>query len=529
MKKLLAIVLFLTLTLELCACTSVAPDDKEPYTDFLSGKLPFINDKGEETYITDFNFFGEETAYALYDMNGDSNPELLVNMSPELHIFTLADNMVKLWRSDTAYSSRPLNNGAILYERHGGGPEHINYIYYVPDFYGNTKYEISFSYWESDGENPEWYDINGEEVSKEAYDAVTKPILLIGDNKIEWKLINDKPSEKNEFINNAVNAYNKFLSGELAAKDTESNKPIYISDFNGPIDMSYSIYDINFDDTPELLTRSYGFDVFSFKNGEIIYLYSSGSFALHGNLGFALEDGRLYYALDTTGTSHTFVTVDKDLNVTEFNFFDGDDSNNPLYLFGGNEVSKAEFDSLTAPYFAATEKKVDLKWKPINKNETLLGVLNDNQKFIINGSSFTLMEYLNSVGGKSGFNPVKYTLVDLDSDLQEELIIEYGNYYGFLIVHYSESDGKLYGYDEVYRGINPLKADGRFRGSDGAAYGSIGTMSFIEGEKIITYLAEWDDIEKIYKINGKSVEKTEFDNYIKNFENTPNATWINFD
>lgn len=358
MKKLLAIVLFFALILSLCACKGVAPDDKEPYTDFLSGKLPFINENGEEAYITDFDFFGEPdtyAAYALYDMNGDSNPELIVNIRNELHIFTIVDNQIHLWREETAVYSRPLNNGAILYERHGGAPEHTNYIYYVPDFYGNTKYQISFSYWESDGKNPEWYDINGEEVSKEAYDAVTKPILLIGDDKIEWKLIE-------------------------------------------------------------------------------------------------------------------------------------------------------------------------------NKNETLLGVLNGNQKFTINGSAFTLFEYLNSVGGKLGFNPTKYTLVDLDMDLQDELIIKYfkaDNF--FLIIDYSMSDGKLYGYDEVYRGINPLKADGRFESSGGAAYGSIGTMSFIEGEKIITYLAEWDDIEKIYKINGKSVEKAEFDEYIKNFENTPNATWINFD
>ena len=356
MKKLLALILSVALTLCLCACKGEAPDYNNLYTDFLSGETPFINVEGKKTYITDFDSFDDETAYALYDMNGDSNPKLIVNIRNELHIFTIVDNQIKLWRAETAVYSRPLNNGAILYERHGGGPEHTSYTYYAPDFYGNTKYEISFSYWESDGENPEWYDINGKEVSKEAYDAVTKPILSVGDDKIEWKLIK-------------------------------------------------------------------------------------------------------------------------------------------------------------------------------NKDEMLVNVLENKQSFTAeDGSTYTLTEFMNSVNGKLGFNPIKYTLIDLDEDLQKELIIEYFKTDSFfLIIDYSNSDDKLYGYDEVYRGLNPLKTDGRFYGSGGAAYGIIGKMDFIEGEKIITYLAEWDDIEKIYKINGKSVEKAEFDKYIKNFENTPNATWINFD
>ena len=348
MKKLLAIVLFLTLTLGLCACTGVAPDDKEPFTDFLSGKLPFINDKGEEAYITDFDFFGEETAYALYDMNGDSNPELLVNMSPELHTFTILDNQVKLWRSDTAYSSRPLNNSAILYEHHGGGPEHTYYTYYVPDFYGNTKYEISFSYWESDGENPEWYDINGKEVSKEAYEAITAPIFEIGDDKIDWALIE-------------------------------------------------------------------------------------------------------------------------------------------------------------------------------NKNETLLSVLSDNQEFIINGSTKTLSELLNSVSGEAK----KYTLIDLDNDVQDELVIEYFKEdFSYLIIDYAASNQKLYGYYIGFRSFNWLKSDSRFLSTGGPTRNSICNIHFFEGGQTVTTLAEWDDIEKIFEIDGTPVKKATVESYFQDFHSSPNATWM---
>lgn len=165
---------------------------KKLYDKFLYGdgevifkdKKYSINELMNE-YITEPN----ELCYASFDMNGDTIPELHLK-SPRFYlILTAANEGLTVWHEDSVYT-QPLNNRAILYERSGGGPEHISYQYSVLDFYGEVLLEISFEKYSpnDDGiyqENSDYF-FEGLKLSKKDWDALTKKYLAIGCDQIKW-------------------------------------------------------------------------------------------------------------------------------------------------------------------------------------------------------------------------------------------------------------------------------------------------------------------------------------------------------
>ena len=88
-----------------------------------------------------------------------------------------------------------MDNGAILYERQGGAPVHTDYQYIILDFYGNEIYNIGFSKYDAfdDGTNKDIarYYIDNVEVSKDAWNALTKRYFSIKSDLIQWKDISD--------------------------------------------------------------------------------------------------------------------------------------------------------------------------------------------------------------------------------------------------------------------------------------------------------------------------------------------------
>ena len=168
------------------------------YDEFLSKKINAVDKNGGaitlESYLDDL----PENAwrkYAIYDMNGDSIPELIIKTGRSFDIFWIKNDKVTLWYQGTNYA-KPLNNKAILYERPGGAPKHTDYQYIVLDYTGEEVLKISFSeYYGGDDPsfierfgNNELYLINEQQVSKTIYENLCKtPILNIADDDIEWK------------------------------------------------------------------------------------------------------------------------------------------------------------------------------------------------------------------------------------------------------------------------------------------------------------------------------------------------------
>lgn len=207
MKKITILFMLLFLIFMLTACKQPNFDQKSTsenitadvlYDEFLSKKINAVDKNGGaitlESYLDDL----PENAwrkYAIYDMNGDSIPELIIKTGRSFDIFWIKNDKVTLWYQGTNYA-KPLNNKAILYERPGGAPKHTDYQYIVLDYTGEEVLKISFSeYYGGDDPsfierfgNNELYLINEQQVSKTIYENLCKtPILNIADDDIEWK------------------------------------------------------------------------------------------------------------------------------------------------------------------------------------------------------------------------------------------------------------------------------------------------------------------------------------------------------
>lgn len=214
-KAFVVLMLFFTIMLSACSATDDTQDTvlstssncnttintqvnftpEEIYDKFLSGKISVLDKSDVKKNINDF--IGDYyNAYAIYDMNGDTTKELLLKTNYGLTIFWINNNNITVWREDTNYC-KPLNNRAILSNRKGAAPKHIDYIYYILGFNGETLDKLEFSVYaknELEGlEGEKLYFIEGSEVSAQTFYEQCNDILNIGDNNIIWHTIDKIP------------------------------------------------------------------------------------------------------------------------------------------------------------------------------------------------------------------------------------------------------------------------------------------------------------------------------------------------
>lgn len=170
-------------------------DETNPvlYKKFLAGEITSLDENGAEKAFGDYLTHSGSDAYtyAFLDMNGDGVLELCVRYQMEMFFFTIKNDAVHHWHTEFGGYTKLLNNGALLYERHGGAPTHIEYKYYELDANGDVKFSISFAWYdgntvEAGKENPNLYLIDGNEVAQAEYEEKTKGYLAVGDDQIVW-------------------------------------------------------------------------------------------------------------------------------------------------------------------------------------------------------------------------------------------------------------------------------------------------------------------------------------------------------
>lgn len=187
MKKFCALILLAAVVLSLTSCSSKKDTDNSVYDSFISGKVTAAGADNKKIKISDLS--SDKTAKcALLDLNGDNINELLIKSNESLKIFTVKNGSVYLIIELPTYYN-PLNNGAFLYKRVGSAPEHTDYIYTIINTNGEKLFEQSFSEYKI-SETESKYFINDKEISKEAYESVSDPILEIKDDKISFKILN---------------------------------------------------------------------------------------------------------------------------------------------------------------------------------------------------------------------------------------------------------------------------------------------------------------------------------------------------
>ena len=244
---------------------------------FLKGQISATNKDGEKVSIQNY-LRGDYNKYALYDMSGDAVPELIIKTGEGLTIFSVKEQALTVWYHGTIYE-KPLNNRAIFYERPGGAPENTIYQYIVLDHNGEelqrTAFAEYYGYIEPGfadlfGSN-EAYFINGEQVSKTAYEDLYKSFNL-SDDAIVWK----------DFIS-VDSVYAEFLDGYATDKS-----------------LLYFTKDIDNNGTKELFIRqNTAMEVYTYEN--VVKKVGTHDFVT-GTL-------QLYHTLDTKYPGIVYLTV----------------------------------------------------------------------------------------------------------------------------------------------------------------------------------------------------------------------------
>ena len=166
------------------------------YLNFISSKTKGLDREGNEidfpAYIQKVlpvkSVSDEFIRYGFYDMNKDGIVEMSVVGSGVYAYFTIKNDVVTAWSDIQSMYTYPLENGNLMFERHGAAPDHINYEYYELDFDGNIIKTTSFNEWHPTAEDggKEEYFFNDKLVTKDEYSKLTKQYSDYKKAQIEW-------------------------------------------------------------------------------------------------------------------------------------------------------------------------------------------------------------------------------------------------------------------------------------------------------------------------------------------------------
>lgn len=280
--------------------------------------------------------------------------------------------------------------------------------------------------------------------------------------------------EKGEAYQAAINAYNKFLSGALEAKDKttgDSGKSFTIKEMtsagNGlPGIDAYALFDVNGDGIPELHTASFFYDIFSYQDGQLVLWYEVPFNRMEGSV-FPLENRAIFAQHDTTGKFYYYVTFSSDGKPTVISFSESAELDS--YNFNDKDVTKAEYDNLTKEYFELSKNTAKIDW--------------------INTESYkTWQEAYTDFLDKIEKEDTTFSLKDLDKDGTPELLVigTYKNIGVLTAYAYNNSVVKLGDYHDAKIGVAALRV------SEKAEFPGLFTMTWGGGIENYGYLSVRD-------------------------------------
>ena len=154
-------------------------------------------------------------------------------------------------------------------------------------------------------------------------------------------------------------------------------------------------------------------------------------------------------------------------------------------------------------------------------SDYLTAVLEDEQTFVYNGEEMTLSHVLANYEDAIG----RYALVDMDSDKQPEIAVEFDSQ-NFILVLHKDSDA-YYGYLFTFRSMYQLNSDGSFYWNSGAGNHGCSRLVFKgnEYEKVELWRAEHsEDGSEAYYVEGNKVSKEDFESVAE--EKKEPVAWV---
>ncbi len=154
----------------------------------------------------------------------------------------------------------------------------------------------------------------------------------------------------------------------------------------------------------------------------------------------------------------------------------------------------------------------------------------DNKKEVLLNDFLTNKELYGTI-----FKASRFAVLDMDGDKAPEVVLELtvqDNPEFYEILHMV--DGKVYGYNIVYRGLEWLKADGTFSYSSGAADNGYGKMKFQSDAyetEILAYMQSNqsnDGMTISYFIENEAVTEEAYQSYMKEQDEKEDVSWYEF-
>jgi len=275
-----------------CALAQREPENL--YRRFLTDEVAALDETGVKKFFREYLLWDVDTqayTYTYLDMTGDGTPELCVKQYPQMYFFTVKNGEISHWYTETNSYVKLLNNGDLLFERHGAAPTHINYEYYELDKNATVTTKATFSWW--DGETiekgkvyPDTYVFDDKEVTKEEYEEKTRHYLSVGFNELVWydvdgKAINEKTREVLQKVLDNEQSFT--IKSLVFDRYTEENLEKFSFATEGSavhpfLPRGYTYVDLDSDGIDELVVFSASLDYYLILRygGEKVYGYLVG-------------------------------------------------------------------------------------------------------------------------------------------------------------------------------------------------------------------------------------------------------------
>lgn len=152
-------------------------------------------------------------------------------------------------------------------------------------------------------------------------------------------------------------------------------------------------------------------------------------------------------------------------------------------------------------------------------------VLNNEIKYINEDNNEILFSEYMKMHESSNDIRIEYSLLDLDNDFEDEMVILIKSYDGFYLI-LNHEDGKVYGFEDVIRGMITIKTDGTYMATGGAGIAAILKCKFDKNERIVETLAESD--RNSWTVDGKKADNAQFLEYLTEFNDKEEAKFTRF-
>lgn len=167
---------------------------------------------------------------------------------------------------------------------------------------------------------------------------------------------------------------------------------------------------------------------------------------------------------------------------------------------------------------------------------------NEAEFFSTDEKKFIYLNKFNYFNGSNfeGLKVMHFTVIDMDGDKIPEIVLELtivnsveSNPAGTEVLHYE--DGKVYGYNFVYRALYSIKTDGTFNFSSGAADNGYGKLRFLSNTSEIDNLGYCESsgykngiLKVSYFINNEPVTKESYDLFCEKQNGKDDIVWFEF-